>query len=93
MGAGLQRCSVTAYRLEITVVLLLPFVDAVKLGGDAVLQHSCLRLTIYLFLYLVIDNLVALGQRHPFQRIGRRDLGFCPVWHQAEGKNDQTNDS
>ena len=67
--------------------------DAVKLGGDAVLQHSCLRLTIYLFLYLVIDNLVALGQRHPFQRIGRRDLGFCPVWHQAEGKNDQTNDS
>ena len=41
----------------------------------------------------VIDNLVALGQRHPFQRIGRRDLGCCPVWHQAEGKNDQTNDS
>ena len=35
--------------------------DAVKLGGDAVLQHSCLRLTIYLFLYLVIDNLVALA--------------------------------
>ena len=93
MGAGFQRRSVAACRLEIAVLLIYPLVDAVELGGDAVLQHRCLRLTVYLFLYLVIDDLVALGQRHPFQRIGCRDLCFRPVWHHADGKNDQANDS
>ena len=45
----------SAFSLEIAVILLLPFVNAVELGGDAVLQHRCLRLAVYLFLYLVID--------------------------------------
>ena len=42
----------------------------VELGGDGVLQHGRMGLSLDLAFHLPVDKLVALGQRHPFQRVG-----------------------
>ena len=68
---------------------------AVELGRYAVLEQGRLRLPLDLFLYLFVYKLVALGQRHPFQRVGGRDLGPGPLRQQAGERGEQTeaNDS
>ena len=59
---------------------------AVELCGDAVLQHGCLCLPLYLFVNLAVYKLVAFRKGHPFQRIGGRYLRLCKL-RQQEGEN------
>ena len=93
--AGFQRRGVAAGRLEVAVVLSLPVVYAVELGRYAVLEQGRLRLPLDLLFDLPVYRLVALGQRHPFQRVGGCDLSPGLLRQQAGERGEQTeaNDS
>ena len=67
--AGFQRRGIAARRLEVAVVLFLPLVYAIELCCDTVLHQGGLRLSFDLFVYLAVNQFIALGQRRPFQRV------------------------
>ena len=69
--------------------------DAVELGGNAVLQECRLCLPLDLFFYLAVYQFVTLRQSNPLQRIGGRYLGFGYLRQKQDGNKGQTpvNDS
>ena len=74
ISTGFEGRGITAGGLQITVVLLLPFVYLGELSGDGVLQQGGLGLPLDLLLYLAVDGFVALCQCHPFHGIGGDQL-------------------